>query len=356
MEHNFESNFFTLLELLDSASRLEVEAACTKISIPTQQLVYEQGTPANAVYIVSSGLVEAITQSPDKKQTRSIGFMGRGDFFGDLAVLTGQPRLATVRSCEATDLLQIEKLAFLHLLEKIPKMGAYFSRNLARRLHKTSTEAHLNVYSLDLSGNLRHFDLLTIFQAITSMGRSGELCINNSSNELIGSFFFQAGKAEHARFAHLEGIEAIWEGFVRSCTDGTFTFRAVDKPSVPFSDENRIGLECTDLLIQGVTRRDIYHALPESMRLMDGRLSRVTESLVWTEPETQVLAERIWELIARRPQPLDSLWRRTNFASVTFLEVLSELVTTGQAELITGPAAAAMRTGALPPPPVKPAM
>jgi hypothetical protein len=260
--------------------------------------------------------------------------MGRGDFFGDLAVLTGHPRLATVRACEETQLLQIEKLTFLRLLDKIPKMGAYFSRNLARRLHKTSTEAHLNVYSIDLTGNLRHFDLLTIFQAITSMGRSGELLLNNSANEIIGSFFFRNGRTEHARFVHLEGIEAIWQGFVQSATDGTFTFRVMDQPSVPFSEEHRIDLGCTDLLIQGVTRRDLYHALPEPMRLMEGRLSRATESLTWTEPETQALAGRIWELIAKRPQPLASLWRRVNYSSVTFLETVNQMINSAQAEML----------------------
>ncbi len=238
-------------------------------------------------------------------------------------------------------LLQIEKLAFQRLLEKVPKLGAYFSRNLARRLHETSTKAHLNVYSLDLSGNLQHFDLLTIFQAITSMGRSGELHLHNSANELIGSFFFHEGRAEHARFIHLVGVEAVWQGFVESATVGTFIFRVKDEPSAPpFSDENKIELESTDLLIQGVTRRDTYQAMPESLREMKGRLSRVTESLVWTEPETQALAERIWELIAKRPQPLDSLWRRLNYSALAFLEAVTQLVNTGQAGLLADEPAA----------------
>lgn len=338
METNFESNFFTLLEFLDAESRLKIDAACTRKTVQPQEMVYAQGDPANAIYIVSSGVVEALTQSPDGQQTRSVGVMGRGDFFGDLAVLTGQPRLAGVRALEPTELLRIEKLAFLQLLEKIPKMGAYFARNLARRLHKTSTEAHLKVYAIDLTGNLRHFDLLTIFQAITSMGRTGELHINNSSNELIGSFFFNEGRAERARFVHLEGIEAIWEGFVQSATDGTFTFRAMDQPGASVSEEHRIGLESTDLLMQGCTRRDSYHALPEEMRQMLGRLSRLTESLAWTDPDTKVLAERIWELIARKPQPLDSMWRRVNYSSLTFLNVVTMLIVTRQAEWVTTPA------------------
>src|SRR5271156_776047 len=100
MAVNFESNFFTLLELLEPASRLEVEGACTKVSVRANEVIYKQGDPSNSVYIVASGRVEAFTQSPDGRQTRSLGFMGKGEFFGDLGILTSQERLAAIRSCE----------------------------------------------------------------------------------------------------------------------------------------------------------------------------------------------------------------------------------------------------------------
>ncbi len=335
MEHNFEANFFTLLELLDPASRLEIEAVCARVSYGPREVVYEQSDPSSCVYIIVSGLVEAVTTSPDGRQTRSVGHMGKGDFFGDLGVLTGQVRLARVETCEPTKLLQIEKLAFQRLLEKVPKFGAYFSRNLARRLHQTSTEAHLDIYSVDLAGNLKHFDLLTIFQAITSMGRTGELHLNSASNELIGSFFFRQGRAEHGRFAHLEGEEAIWQGFVELATDGTFVFHVMEKPTAQFTDQTKIELESIDLLMQGATRRDTFHDLPEPLRLMQGRLSRLSEQLFWSDPATQPLAERIWELIAKRPQPLDTLWRRLTYSSLTFLETVNLLINTGQVELLT---------------------
>jgi CRP-like cAMP-binding protein len=349
MESNFESNFFTLLGFLDANSRLEINAVCTRKMVQPGEMIYGQGDPANAIFIVSNGVVEALTASPDGQQTRTIGVMSRGDFFGDLAVLTGHPRLAAVRALEPTELLRIEKLAFLNLLERIPKMGAYFARNLARRLHTTSTEAHLKIFDLDLSGNLRNFDLLTIFQAITSMGRTGELQINNSGNELIGNFFFREGRAEQARFVHLEGIEAVWEGFVQSCTDGTFIFRARTEPTVAVPEQHRIELSSTDLLMQGCTRRDAYHALPQALREMQGRLGHVTPELAWTEPETQSLAARIWELTARRPQPLASMWRRLNYSSLTYLEVMTELLASGQAEWLAAPTPeTATETTALP--------
>jgi CRP-like cAMP-binding protein len=89
MESNFESNFFTLLGFLDASSRLEINAVSTRKMVQPGDVIYGQGDPANAIYIVSNGVVEAVTVSTDGQQTRTIGVMSRGDFFGDLGVLTG---------------------------------------------------------------------------------------------------------------------------------------------------------------------------------------------------------------------------------------------------------------------------
>lgn len=334
MEHDFEANFFTLHSLLDQTSRIEIDSACKKIAYEPDQVIYRQGDESHAVFIVASGVVEAMTHSPDGKQTRSLAYMKKGDFFGDLGVLTAQPRLATVRTCEPTQVLQIEKMMFIRLLDKIPKLGAYFARNLARRLHKTSSEAQLDTYLLDLGGNLQHFDLLIIFQAVTSARRSGELRLNNASNDLIGSFFFHEGRVQFARFVHLEGVEAVWQGFLESATEGAFSFRVMEKPTLPFNEEHKIECDSTDLLMQGVSKRDDYFAIDETWRNMAGKLHHKTEALQWTDEATAPLAGRIWELISKRPQQLDSLWRRLNYSSLPFLQVTGELVRTGQAEFI----------------------
>ena len=334
MAIDFEANFFTLLELLDAGSRMEVESACTKLTLPPGQVVYAQGDPANSAYIVVSGRVEAITHSVDGRQSRTVGIMGKGDFFGDLAVLTGQPRLAEVRTCEPTKLMQFEKLAFIRMLDKVPKVGAFFARNLAKRLHRTSTEAHVNVYTKDLSGNLEHFDLLVIFYAIISTGRTGELELHSPDNEVIGSFFFREGKLEHARLLHLMGLEATWQGVVLPSMSSTFEFHFKDAPATPYPEDQKIEIDSNDLLAQGVTKREAYLAIPEDLREMNGRLNRLGNALVWAYGPTQPLAERIWELIAKRPQPLDSMWRRLTCSSLTFLETVKTLVDTKQVEFI----------------------
>jgi CRP-like cAMP-binding protein len=337
----FDANFFTMLKLVGASVRAEIEEAFTPRQVGANEVIYEAGDAADSVYIVASGVVEAITMSADKKQTRSVAHMERGDFFGDLGVLTGQTRLATVRTCEPVSLLTIEKGAFLQLLEKIPKLSLYFTRNIARRLHATSTLAHLSVFDLDLNGNLQHFDLLTIFQAISGSGPSGELLIHNPAHDLIGNFFFRHGRVEQARFTHLVGLEAVWQCFIQSATAGTFAFRVREEPTVNTPPEHNITLESVDLLMQGAGKRDIYQALPEELRRMTSRLRSIGSPPVCPDEATALIVAHLWEWTAKKPQTLDSLWRRLPCSALTLLELVVSLGEAGQIELETPPPAEA---------------
>jgi CRP-like cAMP-binding protein len=332
VNNDSDTNFLALLETLDPPARKLIDAAITSISVKPRQYIYQQGDVADAVYIVVSGAVEAVTFSPDGKQSRSVALMSAGDFFGDLAIFTHNQRLAAVRACAATELYRIDKEAFIRLLKTVPELGFFFSHHLAHRLHRTSTEAHLNVYAIDLMGNLQRFDLLTIVQAITGMGHTGELRLNNSANQLLGSFFFRNGRVEHARFDHLLGLEAIWQGFIESTSEGAFSFRSVEEPTLPFPEENKIDLDSTNLLLEGVGKRDTYQNFPETLRKMQGRLARIAESLDWKNDENRVVAEQIWALIAE-PQPLSKVWLKLNYSAISLLEVVMEMGMNGQAEL-----------------------
>jgi hypothetical protein len=330
-------NFFDLLESLPEATRREIEAVWKEASFEPLQIICEQGSSADAVYIVAEGSVEAITHSPDSKQSRLVIILSAGEFFGDLAAFTGKPRLATIRTREATRIFSIERDDFFYLLKQFPDLGLFFSFNLARRLYGTTTQAHHSVYSIDLNGNLQRFDLLTIVQAISGMGHTGELRLNNTSNELLGCFFFREGRVEHARFGHLQGIEAIWQGFVESTSEGTFDFRSVASPLNPFLEAHKIDMDSTNLLLQGVGKRDTYQAMPATLRQMKGKLTRIAAVLEWKDDESRTLARQIWDYIADKPELLTDLWRKLNCSVMSFLEVVMEMGMSGQAELFVAP-------------------
>ncbi len=334
MKRDNNSNFFDLFELLDKATKERIEAAWTEVEFEPLTVICEQGSAPDAVYIVVAGAVESVTYSPDSKQSRLVAVMSRGDFFGDLSVFTGKPRLATLRTRVATKVVRIEREELFRLMRRTPELGLFFSFNLARRLHSTSTEAHHSIYAIDLSGNLQRFDLLTIVQAITSMGHTGELRLNNSANELLGSFFFRHGRVEHARFGHLLGIEAIWQGFVESASEGVFNFVSTAEPAEAFRAEDKIDMDSTNLLLTGVGKRDVYQALPLTLRQMKGQLIRRALELEWKEEESLALARQVWEQLGTEPRGLKELWRALNCSAISYLEVVMELGMSGQAELL----------------------
>jgi len=64
--------------------------------------------------------------------------MGRGDVFGEIALLDGAPRTATAAATAHSDLLQIKREPFLELLKKQPDLVIHLLRLLCQRIRWTS--------------------------------------------------------------------------------------------------------------------------------------------------------------------------------------------------------------------------
>src|SRR5919199_5854410 len=72
------------------------------------ELIFGQGDPGDALYIVLQGRVRIAT-SDNSGRERVLAFYGPGEFFGDMAVLTGAPRSATARATTPVRVLQLRK-------------------------------------------------------------------------------------------------------------------------------------------------------------------------------------------------------------------------------------------------------
>ena len=75
------------------------------------------GDKADAVYFISMGQVEVVVNGHKIK-------MGPGDFFGEVALLSGQPRTADVIALDFCKLLTLSRRDFRELLRRYPGMRA----------------------------------------------------------------------------------------------------------------------------------------------------------------------------------------------------------------------------------------
>ncbi|HXW41726.1 MAG TPA: cyclic nucleotide-binding domain-containing protein [Xanthobacteraceae bacterium] len=81
------------------------------------EILFRAGDPGDALYIVAAGEVEVLGAAGDGSPAgRAIARLGEGHAFGEMALLTGGARTATVRAAEDTDLLAIGKADFERLV------------------------------------------------------------------------------------------------------------------------------------------------------------------------------------------------------------------------------------------------
>jgi CRP-like cAMP-binding protein len=78
-------------------------------------VVVRQGSAAETFYVIKSGRLEV--EIAEGAESRSVRFMGEGDFFGEIALVKGGPRTATVTAREPSELLSLRKEAFSEVLK-----------------------------------------------------------------------------------------------------------------------------------------------------------------------------------------------------------------------------------------------
>jgi len=87
-------------------------------SYEPDQVIIRQGEPGDCAYFIQSGEVEVVQESDGNQVVLRI--LHAGDYFGEMALLSGQPRTASVRALTPTKVAVLGKQNFLTMLQMIP--------------------------------------------------------------------------------------------------------------------------------------------------------------------------------------------------------------------------------------------
>ncbi|WP_137388669.1 cyclic nucleotide-binding domain-containing protein [Rhodoligotrophos defluvii] len=109
-----------------------------RMSFEPGQEVFHQGDTGDAAYVIIAGSAEVLVDTPDGQL--AVAEVKANDFVGEIAILCEVPRTATVRAVERLETLKILKEHFLRMVAEFPEMAVEIMRELAGRLHKTTTE------------------------------------------------------------------------------------------------------------------------------------------------------------------------------------------------------------------------
>lgn len=101
------------------------------------EAVVRQGDAGDTMFVVDSGELAVQVGGPDGP--REISRLGAGSYFGEMSLLTGAPRTATVVAMGACDLLVIEHRAFRELLDTHPEVAQKISQKVAEHQQRLDT-------------------------------------------------------------------------------------------------------------------------------------------------------------------------------------------------------------------------
>ncbi len=103
---------------LDPGSLAEIVGTVRARTVPPHTVIIRRGERGDAMYLIAAGAVDVGLAEGGTRR------LVQGDFFGEMALLSREPRTATVTAAATTDLLIIEAVEFLRVCERRPEMRA----------------------------------------------------------------------------------------------------------------------------------------------------------------------------------------------------------------------------------------
>lgn len=163
--------------------------ACLRVRrFRRDETVFHQGDPGDALHVIASGAVKIVLPSP-AGEAAILATLGTGDFFGELALLDGDPHSASVIALDPTETLVLGRADFERLFETQPGLRRALVASLARHLRRLTGHVEA-LHFLDLRERLalRIAELATDEAGVAGTPGTGEVRLDRhwTQSELAG--------------------------------------------------------------------------------------------------------------------------------------------------------------------------
>ena len=106
----------------------EIAKLADEIDLPQDKEMTREGAPGREFFVLLEGTADV------RKKGRKINTLGAGDFFGEISLVSRQPRTATVTATSPVRALVVTDYSFRHLLDESPQIKTKVMEAMAERL------------------------------------------------------------------------------------------------------------------------------------------------------------------------------------------------------------------------------
>lgn len=117
-----------MFEALSKKDLQQLAKLAEDVDIPEGKELVKEGSPGREFFVIAQGKAKVTSKN------RTLATLGPGDFFGELALLDGSPRNATVTADTEMEVVVLGQREFLGLLNKVPSLAIKLLKGMASRL------------------------------------------------------------------------------------------------------------------------------------------------------------------------------------------------------------------------------
>lgn len=129
---------------LDDQELAEVVDIFKPLAFERGDLIAEQGEPGDSLFLVAEGFVEVAVGDSTQRTKKILVNLGKGQIFGEMALVDQGPRSATVRAISDTTALHtVKRRDFEALCNRNTRIGYIVMRNIAADLSFKLRQRHL---------------------------------------------------------------------------------------------------------------------------------------------------------------------------------------------------------------------
>lgn len=164
----------SLFRGLDEAHLARLAEGAVLRSYKKGSVIFHEGDPGDSLYVVVSGSLKIFLTSREGAELL-LTRLSAGETFGELALIDGGGRSASVEALEETELLRLSRPTLLEILRDEPQVTEPLLTNLGRIIRRVSEQAADLVF-LDLDGRVAK--LLVQLAETTERATGGEMTID----------------------------------------------------------------------------------------------------------------------------------------------------------------------------------
>lgn len=138
MEINLLKRVPIFSQLLDDELD-KIRNLCVTQHYEKDRIILIEEESGNTLFIIQKGRVKVSRMSDDGREV-ILSILERGEFFGELSLIDGKARSASVTAIEDSEVLMLRRGDFMGLLEEYPQIAISLLKELAARIRKSDTQ------------------------------------------------------------------------------------------------------------------------------------------------------------------------------------------------------------------------